>query len=362
MGYAKFFEDNERITTERKYEREIIYSIVQNKIYYDCYYCNKSFQSSENRNKHIKEKHNVVGPLLFINGKISSTEYFVDEIKNAKIVICGFKEVKIFFNQIMIKHASEEIDLIPHFKKYPVNCKICIGQKTYTIKKYNSQNISSKSVNEIINRWEKQINENEKQQLSNEYPTYLNEAEKRYLNGFYNYFTACKTLDETNKRRRYEDALASISSFNKLPPKGIVLLKIIAYKFNWIEKLGHLSKETTGSTFDSIVDFFYGENCKLVESKDKKENEQHFFVEDEISESINAIIAFQNKDFVEVDEFLEKWTSGQVSRITDMNKKDRVLFLKLRRLSFLGRNLEAINCFEQIKTPFLKIEAKKYTV
>ena len=33
MGYAKFFEDNERITTERKYEREIIYSIVQNKIY-----------------------------------------------------------------------------------------------------------------------------------------------------------------------------------------------------------------------------------------------------------------------------------------------------------------------------------------
>ena len=44
------------------------------------------------------------------------------------------------------------------------------------------------------------------------------------------------------------------------PQDIVVLLKIIAYKFNWIEKLGHLSKETSGSTFDSIVDFFYGDN------------------------------------------------------------------------------------------------------
>ena len=362
MSWAKFFEDNERITTERKFEREITAPNVRKIIHYDCYYCNKSFQSSENRNNHIREKHNVVGPLLFINGKISSssTDNYVDEINSAKIILCGFKEVKIFFNQEVIKYASEEIDLMPYFKKHLKCYIIYIANKNYVIKKYDSQNISSQFVNEIINNWEKQITENETILLSNEYPSTLNEAEKRYLNGFYDYFTACKTSDEINKKKRYEGASAILSSFNLLPPKGIVLLKIISFRFNWIEKLGHLSKETTGSSFDKIVDFFHGEKGKLTEPMSKTENEQQFFVEDEISECLNAIMAYQNGDFDVVDGFLKKWSVENFSKIKDINKRDRILFLKIRRLSTLKRNLEAIECYKQLKTPLLKVEAKKF--
>jgi len=362
MGYAKFFEDNERITTDRKYEREIIDSNIKNVIYYDCYYCDKSFESLEKRNKHIKEKHSVVGPLILINGKILSDSCYVDEFISAKIILCGFNETKISLNQKQINHGSEDIDLIPFFKAKWTNYEICIDQRTCIIKKFSSENISNKLVNEIINTWEKQVSENENKQLSNEYPDTLNEAERRYLNGFFDYFTGCKTTDEKNKRKRYEDASAALSSFNQITPKAIVLLKVIAYRFNWIERLRHLSKETNGSAFDSIVHFFYGLKPQINSIEIKKENEQKFFVEDEIAESLKAIIAFQNENFVEVDEFLEKWTDLRITQIKDTNKKDRIFFLKARRMNLLKRNSEAIACYDAIKTPFLKKEAEKYII
>ena len=59
MGYAKFFEDNERITTDRKYELELFYSNINNVIYYDCYYCDKSFESLEKRVKQNNSSLNI---------------------------------------------------------------------------------------------------------------------------------------------------------------------------------------------------------------------------------------------------------------------------------------------------------------
>jgi len=362
MGYAGFLEDNERITTDRKYEREIIDSTIQNVIYYDCYYCDKSFQSSENRNKHIKEKHSVVGPLILINGKILSDSCYVDEIKSAKIILCGFNESKISLDQKQINHGSEDIDLIPFFKAKWTNHEICIDQRTCIINKFSSENISNNSVNKIINTWEKQISENDNKQLTNEYPDTLNEVERRYLNGFFDYFTGCKTTDETNKRKRYEDASAALSSFNQITPKGIIILKVIAYRFNWIERLEYLSKQTNGSAFETVVHFFYGLKTRINTIENKKEIEQKFFVEDEIAESLNAIIAFQNENFIEVDKFLKKWSDLGIAQIKDTNKKDRIFFLKARRMNLLKRNSEARACYDAIKTPLLKKEAEKYII
>src|SRR5690349_21686000 len=142
MGYAKYFEDNEKIIAERKYERAGVGRSAPKKIYYDCYYCNKSFTSIEDRNNHIKSGHNVVGPLLFINGKISLEEYYVDELESAKIVLCGFNNIRISINNQTITHSDTDIDLISYFNKENYSYTIKIGQKTFRIYKYNSIKIS----------------------------------------------------------------------------------------------------------------------------------------------------------------------------------------------------------------------------
>lgn len=361
MGYAKYFEDNERITRERIYEREITELNVLNKIYYDCYYCNKSFESSEKRNIHIKKEHNVVGPLLIINGKISYEEYYVDEIKTAKIVLCGFNEITILINQEKIDHGGEDIDLKPYFLTDWNISTICIGQKKYKINKFSSENISNKIVNEIIDTWENQISENVQKQISNNYPNNLNEAEKQYLNGFYDYFTACKATDETNKKNRYEDALAQLSSFNQLPPKAIVLLKVIAFRFNWIERLENLSKDTNGSQFDTIVSFYNEEKTTKKEITRKKENEQKIYVEDEIADCIDAIIAYQNENYSEVEKYIKNWTELNIANISDTNKKDRIFLLKARMMNILEKYSDAKAYYDAIKSPFLKKEAEKYS-
>lgn len=276
MGYAKYFEDNERIATERKYEREIVIASAPNKIYYDCYYCNKSFESFEDRNNHIKSSHNVVGPLLFVNGRIASDEYYVDTIVSAKIALCGFNDFAISVDNQKIVNDNTDINLISHLNKNNDTHVIKIEQKYFNIYKYNSINISSNEVDEIINGWESQTaNLQPLNPSQGSFPSILNEAEKRYLNGFFEYYTACKTTDPTNKKHRYETAFAILSSFNKLTPKARVLLKVIAFRFNWIETLEHLSKATQAQgVFDVVINFYYGRKSALTE----KEGTEKIFV------------------------------------------------------------------------------------
>lgn len=43
-------------------------------------------------------------------------------------------------------------------------------------------------------------------------------------------------------------------------------------------------------------------------------------------------------------------------------QKDRIFFLKARRMNLLKRNSEARDCYDAIKTPLLKKEAEKYII
>jgi hypothetical protein len=361
MGFAKYFEDNVNITAERKYERAVIVSSSQRKIYYDCYYCNKSFESIENRNSHIKSSHNVVGPLLFINGKIAQNEYYVDEMNSAKIVLCGFYDIAISVNNQIIKGDNTEIDLIPYLNNENDTYSIEIGQKTFNIYKYNSTNISSSNVDDIINRWEELINADEQFSFTQEgYAKSLNKAEIRYLNGFYDYYTACKnTISSTDKNARYQTAFAILSSFNILTPKARVLLKIIAFRWNWIETLENLSKATAGE-FDIVVDFFYERKSTETKNVGLKQKEQKLFVEYEIEDCFNAIVAYQNGNWDVVNKFLANWTDEKIVEVGDINKKDRILLLKARQMKIFEKYPAAKKYYDDIKTPFIKKEAENY--
>jgi hypothetical protein len=361
MGFAKYFEDNEKITAERKYERTVVVSSALKKIYYDCYYCNKSFASIENRNNHIKSDHSVVGPLLFINGKISLEEYYVDELKSAKIILCGFNNIRISINNQTIKHSDMDINLISYFTEENNSYTIKIGQKTFRIYKYNTIDISSSDVDEIINNWEEQINKDEPLNPSQvSLPKTLNEAERRYINGFFDYYTACKNIiSSTDKKNRYEAAFAILSSFNKLTPKARVLLKVIAFRLNWIENLEHLSKTTKG-VFDTVVDFFYGRESRKTVNENIREKKQQIFVEYDIADCLDAIVAYQNGNFGVVDKFLENWTDEKIAEVKDVNKRDRILLLKARRMKMAKQYPAAKKYYDDIKTPFIKKEAENY--
>ena len=362
MGFAKYFEDNERIIAERKYEREVVYPSAPKKIYYNCYYCNKSFESIENRNCHIKSSHNVVGPLLFINGKIAPNEYYVDEMNSAKIVLCGFNDITISIDNQLIKSENTEIDLILYFNKVKDSYTIKIGQKIFKIYKYNSINISKSDIDDIINNWEKLINADNQLSFAQEsYPKTLNEAEKRYLNGFFEYYTACQnSISSTDKNNRYESAFAILSSFNKPTPKARVLLKVIAFRWNWIETLENLSKATKGE-FDTVVDFFYGRESIITRKENIRKKKQQIFVEYDIADFFDAIVAYQNGNWDVVNKFLANWTDEKIAEVVDINKKDRILLLKARQMKIFEKYPAAKMYYDDIKTPFIKKEAENYS-
>lgn len=360
MGLAKYYEDNIEIIDERKYERIVARQTTKAKIYYDCYYCNKSFESVNLRNSHIKSWHNVVGPLLFINGKIASSQYYVDKVKSAKIVLCGFNPTNISLNKQLIKSDSPEIDLKTYFKSENGNYTINIDQKVFKIFKYTSSNITNLSIDGIINKWESQVDQDLPLDSLGISPNSLNKAEVRYLNGFKEYFTACSSnISPINRSKRYKAAYAILSSFNTLPPKARVILKVIAFRWNWIEKLENLCGISSG-IFNVVVDF-YKRKSDQKNSTNTIGAEYQIFIEADIADCLNAIIAYQFENWSEVNNYLTKWTDAKITAVADKNKKDRILLLKARRLIDDGRQSEAIRYYNDIRTPFFRTEAMDYS-
>lgn len=349
MGYAKYFEDNERIITERQHYEEFTKSPEPKTIEYKCYYCNHLFETIESRNNHIRVDHNVIGPLLLINGRIATSENYVENIETIKIALCGFDNVDVFIGnkKVEVELQKAEIDLTTEFFNNVDQYTLKIGNKTYLIKKYSKKDIVNPKIEEIIGKWEEQTEKKETLFPPIEmYPNSLNEAEKRYLDGFYNYYIACESkINPEDRNNRYNTAYALLSSFNNLPPKANFLLKVIAFKLNWIQTLENLTGATQGQgIFDFILDFYYGRDSNV----DKTENkiEKKIYVEDEISEYLEIVYGYQTKNNQKADDFLKQWNDEEINLIEDYNKKDRILFLK-------GTMCNK-RYFDDIKTPFLR--------
>jgi hypothetical protein len=355
MGFAKYLEDIIKKSDERKNELEVNDWSENGKIYYVCSYCDESFETSENRNNHIKFKHNAVGPLFFVNGKIIPGEFYIDTIISANIVMCGIDNIEISIDKKKIESNDDNINILPYLNMGESSYIVNIGQNIFKIYKYDSKNINISFLDSIIEKWEKQIYNNDPlDPLPGSYYNSLNEAEICYINGFFNYYTACKTdINSTDKKKRYEEAFAILYSFSKLTPKARILLKVIAFRLNWIEKLRNLSKETKG-TFDTVVDFFYKSESSLTKKGDKQQVEQLIYVESDIEVCIKAIISYQKGEWNDVDEFLVNWTDLNISQIDDVNKKDRILLLKARRMEAENDEGSAKMYYDRILTPFFK--------
>ena len=361
MGYVGYNDDiNDRIEENKEGIGFPIPTV--SKPIHKCFYCNEPFESFDCLNNHIKRTHNEVGPLLIINGKIITDEYYVDEFYSAKIVLYGLKNIDISIDNQNINYKNNEIDLIPFLKAIKECYTIIIGHKKIRIHKRESEHIINSCIDDIIENWETQTNKGETLHPSQgNYPISLNKVEISYLNGFFDYFTACKTLTQTDKNNRYETAFAILSSISMLTPKARVLLKIIAFRFNWIEKLVVLSKATKGA-FDIVVDFYYERNPEKAEIDYSKGNEQRIFVEDDIEKCFYAIKAYQNGNWIAVNDYLNYWSADEkISEIKDINQKDRILLLKARQMKKSDNYQEAKKYYSEIKTPFVRKEAEKFS-
>lgn len=363
MGLAKFLEDNVEITYERLYEREEnIIGTEKKVIWHDCYYCNASFENSELRNIHIKRSHNVVGPLLFINGRIiQEREYYVDELISAKIVMCGFTGIEITVDNKKTKDNSIDVDLMNFFKKHWNNSTLKIGSTSFNLHRFNEAQINQSKVDSIIKDWEYQVmNKLPLSPAGGEYPSELNDAEVRYLNGLSEYFTACKEgINAKDKNDRYKSAYALLSSFSALPPKGRLVLKIIAFRWLWIEKLTQLTN-ISGGSFNYVVDFCHGKESQYYQTVKSLLPEHEIYIEPNTLEIIQAIIAYQNNEKEQVQKYLENWSDELLSKIQDSNLKDKILLIKARCSDCNGDYRAAKNYYSRILTPFFKIEAIKY--
>ena len=71
MGYAKYHEDDYHILCERLYSNSIsdINISRQQKPLHKCPYCDELFELTDGLFSHIRHRHNITEPLLFVNGR-----------------------------------------------------------------------------------------------------------------------------------------------------------------------------------------------------------------------------------------------------------------------------------------------------
>ena len=103
MSYVKYREDDVKIIEHRRFLQHGPDHLPngQNPVrYFDCKYCHEIFTDRKDLYFHIKSKHNIVRPLVVINGKIAADRYVVHFIETAHIDLFGYSDeisVSMFF-------------------------------------------------------------------------------------------------------------------------------------------------------------------------------------------------------------------------------------------------------------------------
>lgn len=175
----------------------------------------------------------------------------------------------------------------------------------------------------------------------------FNDVERKYLEGFYNYFLACISTKE-DKTKRYYEAYNIFQGFYTIDALGICVLKVIAFKFNWINSLRNFC-DLVSDEFNSICDFYY-ERYESIDTVINNCN-KHLFIEDDIREFIDVINDYMSGNLSAAEKYVEKY---QPETVSDINQKDRILVL-LNRLAQSKNDIKKAQYYEtQILSPDLK--------
>ena len=174
------------------------------------------------------------------------------------------------------------------------------------------------------------------------------------MDGFYNYFIACLS-NESDKKKRYEEAFGILYEFLHIVPSARFALKIISYKFNWVRLLKQFSIDK--DVFYNISKFML--NDSNYEELRKFGNSE-LFVEDNIEDVINITSDFITGKYESVEKYLSKFTDEMLLKSKDTNFNDKIYLLKAR-LAIINNNKRlARRCYDEIQSPIFQNEFKEF--
>ena len=359
MGWAKYWEDIEDAIVDSKYLSKLSNYTIHKKVelpIYSCAYCNLSFYSKVALYEHIRKNHNTVSDIVAVNGIIVNKECYVKSVSSL-IVIRYDETTDIYINDNILTgyKGVNEVDLTAIVKDKLNNkenqIKISICNRDFYVKVISQEQIDNVKILLAIQQWsEDVVNGKDIKKCTN----YTNYVEKRCLDGFYNYFVACVSTGK-NKEHRYSDAFAILSEFSNILPAAKFLLKVISFKFNWIERLRLFSCD--GDVFDMIYNFMVGKKCKKSISFN---GDNKIFIEDELEEIIKVIINYQDDKGQDVDEFLKTYTLNAILQIEDSNQRDKICLLAARRSLHHKKVNESRRFYMEIQSPCFEGEVKEF--
>lgn len=358
VGYAKYYEDDCNIICDRIYLKEGFDHGETNKKrikILNCPYCEEIFEDREILFSHIRTTHQFTGPIVLINDIILKERIFVSEVKSAIVYKYGYDEEVLINNRPVstLPDESDALDISEDLKNNIFHnsrpCEISIGDFHASIEKYSLYSIDQDIVKTYIQQWEDCVVNGIPFSINKAKDPRLNQAEQHYLEGIFNYFVACQAKGK-EKADRYNEANCILKKFDPIDSLGLCIQKIVSFKLNWVKTLKNLcSQNEIKDDFTYVVYFFENKECNLNHSL--AQNERKLFIEDELQEVLNAIIAFNKGEYGMVKNYLN---SHDADYISDINLRDKILLLKYRMMIIEGNKTEAEYALKEIITDDFK--------
>lgn len=354
MSYVKYREDDIKITDDRKFMKDgqlLPYKIGAVR-YFDCKYCHTVFTTRDELYLHIKSAHNIVRPLVVVNGKIANDHCIIHYLESAYIDLFGYSGfVTINGNEINIGD-NDEIDITPMLSKafnLSLVCYIAFQSITVEIELAEISVENNLIITSVIDKWEQEIADGVR--LSTYNRSQLKEGSRLFLDGMYNYYVACRA--KKDKAKRYDDALAFLSRFNDLNGLGSCVLKIIAYRRNWLSRLGMLVSEEV-DIFSIAMDYYERRPSDLTNLPSVKQ----IYIEDQTMMSLDLILLFQQHNYDAIRRRLS--SIPDIDDFDDLNLIDQLNLLSARLALIEGNRRNADKFYNKLITPAFRDEYTQY--
>ncbi len=355
MGYNKYNEDDNDAIDDRLHLRSINIPkcrSIEPLTEYKCHYCGDIFEDKKSYFSHIKASHNHVQPLLIVGGKTAKQIAYIKD--NPSVILApGPNQAMVTIGDFSLKtdEGTYELDISEYVEQslQSGKCRITIDGIVYWVQQYLQSEIRASYVYPIINRWEDITNKG--LTLRFDATGTFNDSELEYLKAIYNYYAGCsKTCSAKDRGERYDEAFAQLSSIRGLDSLGCSILKIIAFRRNWAEKLHALCRQPD-DLFNVVCDFFDDK-----ESQNNIEMNLGMCIDEVTAESLKAVLAYQRKDWACLERLLN---SSIATTVTDRNYIDRINLMRGRLEMMRGNYHRASSYFEEVASPYFQRECNE---
>lgn len=356
MSYVKYREDDIKIINDRLFMRRggLLEKPRQVVRYYECKYCHQIFTSKSKLNAHIREIHNVVRPLIIINGKVIGTHTVLQYVNEAKILMYGFTGDIQIGGKSLRYNDTDEIDITDILQTeltVKTSCDLVVNGASLSIEFHPLSLDGNSLMREVIDDW--QYSASHGLCIDGTRLADFSGGDLLFLQGIFNYYLACTS--KHHKASRYDDAYAALSQFHDLPGLGRCVLKAIAFRRNWLDMLRYLSNGED-DIFATACDYYNGDSSSFDYEADKSSYD--LFIEDGTKLSLDLITLYQKGLYSEAKTKLKDL--GDIDDLDDLNLMEQLYLLKARIAVAEGNRSLATRCYDRLITPAFREERLQF--